>query len=238
VAARGTFNLKFDLMAELLGLPQRPARTTLAQQRLGQATRALTGGLPAFAGEVDHAYLMLRGALLLRERTAARLAAARRRAADSQAPAAQGLADKLEALRNVRTVATLQAAWLRADLVVATARAISANVRGQVDRVAIPPPHSHLPDLPAAPSRVTAANRVALAQRVDLAAARAAIAHSAAAYSLALDWRWWTSLRLGASAERDSASSHVAGPRFRIAPPVFGAGTPGLARAAPELHLA
>ncbi len=90
---------------------------------------------------------------------------------------------------------------------------------------------AQLPPLPSAARDWPEIERDALAQRLDVAAARAAVAHTAAGLGLSRSTRFVNLLELGLSHSREPGADHQRGWELRLELPVFDAGDVRVARA-------
>ena len=231
-------NIEFEILANLLEVLQCPARVRAQSLAVDDAVTTLSAAILNFATEVDLTHFTLQAALHKAALLAALATTAHRTATAAATLQRAGGLDRLSMLNQALLAMTAAARVRKADLALVTARNRYARVLGHLDSPSLPLPASTLPSLPATPSQPEFPATLAQKQRLDLAAERQALAARAAHYQLTLDWRWWSTLQLGLSAERGSDGQFVSGPRIEIALPLFDHKTPELERAAAELRQA
>ncbi len=95
-----------------------------------------------------------------------------------------------------------------------------------------------LPALPVADPLMAHVEALAIAKRLDLAAARARTDELGAAWSLASGMRWTASVDLGGTYEQDTEGNHAAGPSLHLELPLFDQHQAELARLSARLRQA
>jgi outer membrane protein, heavy metal efflux system len=97
---------------------------------------------------------------------------------------------------------------------------------------------SELPPLPETEFPVENVEALAVAQRLDLAAARGQVANVQSALKLKKNVRWLPAVHLGVNAEHELDHTWVVGPTLSLEIPVFNQGQPELARLASQYRRA
>ncbi len=80
---------------------------------------------------------------------------------------------------------------------------------------------ARLPDLPTKEVSLEGLESIAIANRLDLAAARKKLEVAARTLGISREWRWFLSAEIGAGAERDTDGQWVTGPSLSLELPLF-----------------
>jgi len=232
-SAQVTLGLAQNLV-ELLSLSP---RKRIAAGELARTQQEAAAALIAHAADVEAAWVAHVAALAARELA---------RAIAEVATTGADFADALHAAGNVNTLArdreraaaeTLGLEVVRADADVATTRAALANAMGIGPTLAWSAPTA-LPLPVAREDDASELARIAEAGRLDLLAARRAVAVLEDAQGLARSTRWIGETTLGVEHERDPDGTRLTGPTLEIELPIFNHGEGRLARAAAQLDAA
>lgn len=213
-----------------------PARRALAEDQLERAKLEAGDRVLATAAQAKRTYFDVLGA--------AQVASARKKAAEAAALALElarrihgaGNLSDLELAREGDRAATARISSARAETDLAAAREAlnrSLGLWGHQTSWTLP---ASLPDLPASEPPLEHLESEAVASRLDLASARAAVEVQARALGLTVDWRWLGSLDFGVSAERGTDGGWLLGPNAAVELPVFHQHQPQIAAAEARLR--
>jgi cobalt-zinc-cadmium efflux system outer membrane protein len=217
----GGINSEFGVVQNFLDFLFLPVKTRIAAARFDAAKLKVTAEVLAFAAEVRAAAYTLEAAQN-RAAVLGKIAGA--------AQASFALAARLREAGNASELfaANEQAASETAKIELARSQ---ADVRAARERLNVlmglwgPRTDWRMAaELPALPDRDAALDHLeslAVARRPDLAAARKEVEAAAATANVAEDFRWLGSVEAGASTEKDSEGSRVAGPNVSLELPVF-----------------
>jgi cobalt-zinc-cadmium efflux system outer membrane protein len=233
---RGGPNVELAVAAGFLDVLFIPAKKKIAAAQLEQAKREVGGAVLALAAEVRAAVYELEGArqmLGLRE---------------SMVAAAASSADVAMRMRQAGNISALdqdseQAMYEQAALEQMRARAQVQQARerlaalmgmsGREFKVA-----DHLPDIPAGDSPLEALLRRALAERLDVGAAREHVRGLGGSLGLSKAARLLSGGEIGVDSERETSGQRVTGPTFSLPIPLFDFGQASVARAQARLRQA
>ena len=95
----------------------------------------------------------------------------------------------------------------------------------------------HLPDLPPAEHNLAELEAFAIANRFDLAASRKEMEALAQGLGITIDWRYFGSVDVGVSAERDTDGQWVVGPELALELPIFNQQQADIGRLEAQLRL-
>jgi len=227
----GTTNTELGLAQDFLDVLLQPSRKRLAEAEFEEAKLRVANATLELAADTKVAYYVLQGALqtvavLGKITDAARVSAefARR----------QREAGNLSDLGFLAEAAMYE--QVKVDLAFAQAAALADRERltrllglfGKDTEWRIP---DRLPELPKQESALEHLESIAIAQRLDLAAARYEVEKLARVHSITLRWRYVPLLEVGVDSENDVDGGRVTGPNLSIALPVFDQGQARVARA-------
>lgn len=224
-------NVEFALTAPLLDSLLLPLRQRLAQDQLAQVQRRVAHEVLALMAAVKTAAYGVLAQQDIRTRLAT-IADINDAASDlARRQYDAGNISRLERAQTQAASQQTQLDLLRADAEVRAARERLSRLLGLSAaqtpwQMSLP-----LPALPAADPSLDGLDSLALAQRLDLAAARAQVAFAEAALDLKRRTRFLPgTVDLGVDTERDSGGGRVTGPRIDLQLPLFDQGQPELAR--------
>lgn len=229
-------NWDLGVSQSLLDVLLLPARRALAEDRFEGAKLEAAHRALAAAAAAKGAYYEVLGA--------ARVASARRQAAEAAA-AALALAERVHGAGNLSDLglarerdraATALVASTEADAREAAARealSVRLGLWGQRTAWTLP---DRFPEPPPAEPPLEHLESEAVASRLDLAAARVAVAVRSRALGLAVDWRWFGSLEFGVGAERETGGGWLLGPNAAVELPLFHQHQPEIAAAEARLR--
>ncbi len=121
-------------------------------------------------------------------------------------------------------------AWRRAEIEARKNKEELARLMGLSDSLAAWALPERLPEIPIEEPDLKNLESTAVGQRFDLAAVKQETEILAGALGVTMDWRYLSSLEIGASAERDTDGQWVVGPEASIELPIFNQGQASIAR--------
>ncbi|MEY4760723.1 MAG: hypothetical protein RLZZ200_579 [Pseudomonadota bacterium] len=217
-----TRTVTVGLLQNVLALLNQPARRRIAEADLGRAQLEAADRIVGIAAEVNQAWIELV--------TAERVEAIRRQSLEAGRAAVDrvvvGAANRKEFgivdVANERgTLYGLETQSMRARLDVQTARAALARLMGTAGRYDEWVTKGDLPGLPASDPDLATLTPQALQGRLDLRAARQAVAVRLRLLSMQRRFRWLGTLELGVFRESASGGMSFTGPNAVIELPVF-----------------
>lgn len=223
-------NLEFEVALNFLDLLMLPAHKRLASTQFEEARLQVAQKVLELATEVRKAYF--------RAVSAEGVAHMRRLAAE----AAQGSFEMATRIHTAGNLSDLKLALERSNLEKARVARAHSEVASRAAReelirllglwgeevvFQLPTHLSALPTQEIPPERLESH---AVAQRLDLAAARREMAAMAQALGIVIDWRWLGGAEVGVGTERDTDGQWVTGPTFALELPLFDQGQPEIAR--------
>jgi outer membrane protein, heavy metal efflux system len=216
--------IEFNILGSVVELLLRPDNTRVKALAVDASIIQFSAELMDHAAKVETAFIQLQAALhrhtLLHK-------------IDTATRASAVLAAQMRETGNVAAVYVLRTAalaeqagihLLRAALAVDEARAELGRLMGVGNPADLPPVTALLTDLPPSPIHLDDALAIALAERLDLAAARKALDMEAARHQITLDWGWLNAAQIGVSGERDTDRQFPLGPIVQIDLPLFNRG--------------
>ncbi len=228
--------IEFNILGSVVELLLRPDNTRIKALAVDAAILRFSAELMQLATEVETAFIQLQGAL---QRHAALVDVDTANRATAVFIEKMRVAGNIGAIPAVRTAALAEQAGiqvLRATLSVDEARAALAHSMGVGDPAELPPVNALLPELPPSPLGAGDALAIALAERLDLAAARKAVDVEAARHQVTLDWGWLNTLQVGVWGERDTDRQFSIGPSLQFDLPIFNRGQAQQAGTAAKLQ--
>jgi cobalt-zinc-cadmium efflux system outer membrane protein len=223
-------NTELNLVQDFLDVLLRPARKRLAGLEFEAAKLRIADAVLNHAAQVKSAYYRLQGSMQVAE-----LLELIHRAAG----AASELASRQHAAGNVNTLelAGRQALYEEAkvELVLAEADVLThreelhrlLSLRGEEIGWKI---SGKLAPLPAEDEALDQLEALAVAKRLDLAAARLEVESLAAALQVSVRWRWVAVAEVGVNTEKDADGLRLTGPNLQIELPIFDQGQARIAR--------
>jgi cobalt-zinc-cadmium efflux system outer membrane protein len=237
-APRGP-DVEFSLGADLLNAVLLPLRKKVANEQLGQTQHRVAREVLELTTDVKTAALTVQAGQELRARLAAIV---------QVNAAAADLAQRQFDAGNISQLdlAQQQAVWQQARLDLAQGDAQLRADREKLNRLLgfsaaqtnwqMP---SILPEPPASEPALNEVEDIAVAQRLDLAAATSKVTLAHAALKLKRETRLLpVSANLGVDTERNTDGSRVTGPNLQLSLPLFDQGQPEIARLEAELRRA
>lgn len=220
----GPVNTEVGLAQDFLDLLLQPSRKRLAEAEFEEAKLRVADAALELAAETKATYYTLQGdlqavAVLAKITDAARLSA--------EFAGRQRDAGNLSDLGFFAEVAMHEQA--KVDLAVAEATVLADRERltrllGLFGKQTVWRIPDRLPELPREESPLEHLESVAIAQRLDLAAARFEVEQIARAHAIALQWRYVPLLEVGVDTEKEPEGERVTGPNLAIALPIFDQG--------------
>ena len=213
--------LKFEFTLEFLNLLMIPARKRLAEERFEETKARVADRILRQAAETRRAYYEALGA----QQTAQICGLIAEAAA-----ASFDLARRMHAAGNLNDLGLARAQNQLEQVRVALAKNETAfrGKREKLNRLMglwgaettwrLPP---RLPDLPAEEVSLEGLESIAVANRLDLAAARKELEIAARTLGISREWRWFLSAEVGAGGERDTDGQWVIGPSLSLELPLF-----------------
>jgi len=237
-APRGP-DAEFSLGADLLSAVLLPLREKFSRDQLVQTQRRVAGEVLMLMADAKSAAVTVQAGQQLRASLSAILDVNAATAALAQRQFDAGTLSQLDLVQQ-------QAVWQQTKLDLAQA---DAQLRADCEKLSrllgltsaqakweMP---AALPALPASDPPLDEVEKIAVAQRLDLAAAASQVALANAALKLKRDTRYLpATVNLGLDTERNPDGSRVTGPSLQLALPIFDQGQPEIARLEAELRRA
>jgi cobalt-zinc-cadmium efflux system outer membrane protein len=229
---------EWSVAQNFLSLLMIPMRTRVARDRLQASQLRVSDAVVKLVAEVKSAVIEFQAGEALLDRL--------RLAHDTQEASLQ-LMQKIHAAGNVPDLklAEEQAAYSQSRLTVALAEATQRAHREKLNRLlglwggdTDWKLTSALPAIPDAAPSIHGLETLAVANRLDLAAARADLAGLVRALGLEKSFRFIGVLDFGVASSHDSDSPASTGPSVRLELPLFNQGQPRIARAEAQLRMA
>jgi len=214
-------NVDLNIVQNLTALLTRGSRLRIADTEYERVRLQTADRILRRVAEVQSAYYELLGARQIADmRAAVEEAAAASRALAERYFAAGNLND-LDLARETSAAELAVVARMRAEAEAASAAAVLHRLMGLADRPLTWKIADRLPELPSADPDGHELERRALADRLDLAAARQRAQSSAQVLGLSQRWRYLGSVEAGVDAERESDEERLMGPSVRLELPLF-----------------
>jgi outer membrane protein, heavy metal efflux system len=229
-------NLEFDVAQDFLSLLMLPARKRLAAAQFEQTKLHVATEVLKLAIEVEKAYYELLGA---------KSVAALRRLVVETGEASYDMARRLHGAGNLSdlNLSNERGQYEQARVMLAKSEAKVLTVRERLTRLMglwgrdrsweVP---GRLPDLPRDEIPLEHLESLAIANRLDLGAARQEVKVFAEALGISRDFRWIAAAELGVSSERDTDGQWVTGPALTLELPLFDQHQAKLARQEAQLR--
>lgn len=235
----GGTGIEMALVQDFIDILYIPLRKRLAAAAFETAKLRVAGEVLGLAGEVRAAFYSLQASLQTLEMRQQVLAAT---------AASYELAQRLRAAGNNRELdlANERALYEQSKLDVREAELQVAQARERLNRLmGLWAAHtgwtvasSRLPDVPADTVAIEGLERRAIAQSLDLGAARLEVMQAARAVGIASPFAAIPEAELGAAAEREPDGEWAVGPAFSLPIPLFNQGQPVIASARARLRQA
>lgn len=214
-------NVDLNIVQNLTALLTRGARLRIADTEYERVRLQIADRILRRVAEVQSAYYELLGARQIADmRAAVEEAAAASRALAERYFAAGNLSD-LDLARETSAAELAVVARMRAEAEAASAAARLHRLMGLADRPLAWKIADRLPELPGADPDGHELEHRALADRLDLAAARQRALSSAQVLGLSQRWRYLGSVEAGVDAERESDEERLIGPSVSLELPLF-----------------
>lgn len=237
-APRGP-DAQFVLGADLLNAVLLPLRKKAAREQLAQTQHRVAREVLELTADTKTAVFTVQAGQQLRVRLAAIADVTAATAALAQRQFDAGTISQLDLVQQ-------QAVWQQARLDLVQADAQLRNDREKLSRLLglsgaqtnwqTP---SELPAPPTPEPPLDDVEKIAVAQRLDLAGAVSQVALASAALKLKRDTRFWpASVNLGVDTERNPDGSRVTGPSLQLSLPIFDQGQSEITRLEAELRRA
>ena len=233
----GSTNLEFGIAQNFLSLLMLPARKNLAELHFEQKKLLVADKVIRLAADVRKAYFVAVGA------------AESRKLHKHKATAAENAFDLALRMRSAGNMSDLdlaeqQVRYEQARIDLADSEGLYLEARENLNRLmglwGDRTDWSLIDKLPDVPDHEVPLNHlesVAIANRLDLAAARKEVEAMAQALGITVDWRWVGGIEVGISTERDTDRTWVTGPSLSIELPIFNQHQADIARLEAKLRL-
>lgn len=229
-------NVELDWVQDLVDVLMLPARKRLAAMEFEETKLRVTQEVLELIAEVKVAFFTLQGEVLLTEVLETTAQAAQLASAFAERQFAAGTINELDLLMR-------QASYEKAKLELFHSQNAVVQLRQQLNRLlgvwgrdADWTLAGRLPALPTAEDRLVGLESLAIATRLDLAAARLETETLTEALDIKQLWRWIPLAEAGVSAERDSDGTWLTGPSLSLELPLFDQGQAEVARLLSELR--
>lgn len=230
--------LELEFAQDLLSVFTIPGRRAVAEAQLAQMRAQVTARVIELASDVRGAYFTLQGALQVRSVLGREVEAAAASLEYAQALHHAGnLSDLLLATQQAQQ-AQAEVELGRIELEVIDGRERMNTLMGlwgSETGWSIP---GALPELPEEDLTVERLESLAVAQRLDLEAARNEAERIARSLDLAQTFRWTPGLAVGAAADRDTDGQWSVGPHLEVTLPLFDHGQADMARLTAQVRQA
>jgi len=214
-------NIELGIVQDFLDVLMLPARKRLGEAQFQETQLRISNEVFALTGEVRSAYYSL---------VAAQQTTAVMREVAEVAQVAYDLAKKFHEAGNIDdlSLANEQALYEQARLELAKSEAEVRRNREQVNilmglwgtDIDCRTPE-RLPELPSEDTGLDHLESLAIAQRLDLAAAGKQVETLAQALGITRDWRYLATAEIGVNSERDTDRQIVTGPTLSLEVPLF-----------------
>ncbi len=230
--------LEFGVVQDFLDVLLRPGRVRIAEAQLEETKLSVASKVVELAGDVRRSYFVALGA--------EQVAVMRRLVVDAAAASAE-LAHRLHEAGNISDLQlagelglyeSARVDWARSETDSVAAREDLARHLGLWNARASWTLPDGLPDVPEAEIPLADLESLAIATRLDLAAARKDSEALARALGVTRDWRFLAVAEIGVVAERETDGTWLTGPELVLELPVFDQRQAAVARLASELRRA
>jgi outer membrane protein TolC len=217
----GQLEIERSLGVDLIGALTAPLAARLEARRFAQIKLDIGAAIERHAVETRRAWV---------DAVAAAQALDYARRVDAAAQASAALAGRMASAGNMNQLELSRQQVFQAETAATLARAGKTSVAaretltrllglwGQDTQYTLP---AHLPELPAAPADLADVERIALEQRLDVRAAKADAASTAANLGLTRSTRFINALEVGAAGKRETGEPSERGYELRIELPLF-----------------
>jgi len=229
-------NLEFGVTQNFLNLLMLPARKKLAAVQFERAKLQVADEVIGLASEVQKSYYDVLGAKQVKQMSALISAAAQRSFEMARSMHAAGNIGALELAHEQGQFEQTRIALADSETRVLVAREKLTELMGlwgKHDLWKIP---AQLPDVPQQEHGLEHLETFAIANRLDMAASRREMEALAQALGITIDWRYFGSVDVGISTERDTDGQWVVGPSLALELPVFNQGQADIARRQSQLR--
>ena len=229
-------NYELGITQNFLNILMLPARQKLSTIRFEQVKLHVADKVIQFAADVEKSYFSAIGAKQIKNmRNEITLAAGN----------AFELARRLHSAGNISDLelATEKAHFEQMRLELANSEVALFDAREQLTRLMglwgaqtdwrLP---EQLPDIPASEIPLDHLEKMAIENRLDLAAEKKGVEAMAEALGITIDWRWVGQIEVGVSTERETDRTWVTGPALAIELPIFNQRQADIARLEAQLR--
>ncbi|UCD80230.1 MAG: TolC family protein [Desulfobacterales bacterium] len=229
-------NLEFGITQNFLTLLMLPARKKLATIQFERAKLRVADEVIALAADVQKSYY---------EVLAAKQVNQMRKLITEAAQHSYEMAGRLHGAGNISALALVneqgqfeqtRIALAESETKLLTARERLTGLMGLWGRQTSWKIPGQLPDLPPEEHHLEDLEAFAIANRLDIAASRKEMEALAQALGITIDWRYFGSVEVGVSAERDTDGQWVVGPELALELPIFNQQQADIARLESQLR--
>lgn len=229
-------NLEFEITQNFLNILMMPARKKLAAVQFERAKLRVADEVITLAAEVQKSYFEVLGAKQVKQMRGLITAAAQRSFEMARRLRAAGNIGALELAHEQGQFEQTRVALAESESRLLAAREKLTELMGLWGKHTswkIPP---QLPDVPQDEHGLEHLETFAVANRLDVAASRKEVEALAQALGLTIDWRYFGSVDVGISTERDTDGQWVVGPSLALELPIFNQGQADIARLQSQLR--
>jgi len=229
-------NLEFGVTQNFLNLLMLPARKKLAAVQFERAKLRAADEVITLASEVQKSYYDVLGAKQVKQMSALISAAAQRSFEMARRLHAAGNIGALELAHEQGQFEQTRIALADSETRVLAAREKLTELMGLWGKHTLWKIPAQLPDVPQQEHGLEHLETFAIANRLDMAASRKEMEALAQALGITIDWRYFGSVDVGISTERDTDGQWVVGPSLALELPVFNQGQADIARRQSQLR--
>jgi len=229
-------NLEFGVTQNFLNLLMLPARKKLTAVQFERAKLQVADEVITLASEVQKSYYDVLGAKQVKQMSALISAAAQRSFEMARRLHAAGNIGALELAHEQGQFEQTRIALADSETRVLVAREKLTELMGLWGKHTTWKIPAQLPDVPQQEHGLEHLETFAIANRLDMAASRKEMEALAQALGVTIDWRYFGSVDVGISTERDTDGQWVVGPSLSLELPIFNQGQADIARRQSQLR--
>jgi len=229
-------NLEFGVTQNFLNILMLPARQKLAGVQFERAKLRVADEVITLASMVQKNYYEVLGAKQVKQMRALITAAAQRSFEMARRLHEAGNLGALELAQEQGQFEQTRIALADSETRLLVAREKLTQLMGLWGKHTSWKIPAQLPDVPQQEHGLEHLETFAIANRLDMAASRKEIEALAQALGITIDWRYFGSVEVGISTERDSDGQWVVGPSLALEMPIFNQGQADIARRQSQLR--
>lgn len=229
-------NLEFGVTQNFLNILMLPARKKLAAVQFERAKLRIADDVISLAAEVQKSYYDVLGAKQVKQMRELITAAAQRSFEMARRLHGAGNLGALEMANEQGQFEQSRIALTDSESGLLAAREKLTRLMGLWGKHTSWKIPAQLPEVPPEEHGLEDLEAFAVANRLDMAASRKEMQALAQALGVTIDWRYFGSVDVGLSTERDTDGQWVVGPSLALELPIFNQGQADIARLQSELR--